>query len=211
MPAARAQDRRALLERFGWPDDATPLAVMVTRLTDQKGVDLVAPVVPVLRHVPMRLAVLGMGDGSLARTLAGLAADHAGSFAFVEAFDEVLAHRLFAGGDVFVMPSRFEPCGLAAMQAMRYGAIPVVTPVGGLVDTVPDVDAAPDGHGFVADDVSSVGVVSALFRAARLLADRRRHIPLVRRIMAADWSWRDPAAQYVNEYGRVRAGLDGPR
>ena len=78
---------------------------------------------------------------SLARTLAGLAADHPASFAFVEAFDEVLAHRLFAGGDVFVMPSRFEPCGLAAMQAMRYGAIPVVTPVGGLVDTVPDVDA----------------------------------------------------------------------
>jgi starch synthase len=211
MPAARAQDRRALLERFGWPDDDMPLAVMVTRLTDQKGVDLVAPVVPVLRHIPMRLAVLGMGDGSLARELAGLAADHRGSLAFVEAFDEVLAHRLFAGGDVFVMPSRFEPGGLAAMQAMRYGAIPVVTPVGGLVDTVPDVDAGPDGHGFVADGVSSVGVVSALFRAARLLADRRRHLPLVRRIMELDWSWRDPASEYVAEYARVRALHAGQR
>jgi starch synthase len=211
MPAARAQDRRALLARFGWADDDAALAVMVTRLTDQKGVDLVAPIVPVLRHIPMRLVVLGMGDATVARVLAGLAADHPGSFAFVEAFDEVLAHRLFAGGDVFVMPSRFEPGGLAAMQAMRYGAIPVVTPVGGLVDTVPDVDATPDGHGFVADDVSSVGVVSALFRAARLLADRRRHVPLVRRIMTADWSWRDPAAQYVDEYRRVRAGHDGPR
>jgi len=91
------------------------------------------------------------------------------------------------------------------MQAMRYGAIPVVTPVGGLVDTVPDIDAGPDGHGFVADGVTGVGVVSALFRAARLLADRRRHVPLVRRIMELDWSWRDPAAQYVAEYRRVRA------
>jgi starch synthase len=152
----------------------------------------------------MRLAVLGIGDGALARALAGLAADHPGSFAFVEAFDEGLAHRLFAGGDVFVMPSRFEPCGLAAMQAMRYGAIPVVTPVGGLVDTVPDVDTAADGRGFVADGVSSVGVVSALFRAARLIADRRRRLPLVRQIMSLDWSWREPAARYVDEYRHVR-------
>jgi starch synthase len=204
LPAARAQDRRDVLARFGWPDDATPLAVMVTRLTDQKGVDLMLPVVPVLRHVPMRLVVLGIGDAGLARALAGLSADHPGSLAFVEAFDEALAHRLFAGGDVFVMPSRFEPGGLAAMQAMRYGAIPVVTPVGGLVDSVPDVDAAAEGRGFVADGVSSVGVVSALFRAARLVADRRRRAPLVRQIMALDWSWRDPAARYIEEYGRVR-------
>ena len=111
---------------------------------------------------------------------------------------------MFGGGDVFVMPSRFEPCGLAQMQAMRYGAIPVVTAVGGLRDTVPDVDARPDGHGFVADGVEPVAVVSALFRAARLLADRRRRPALVRRIMGHDWSWQAPATEHIALYRRIR-------
>ena len=132
---------------------------MVTRLTGQKGVDMLRPIVPVLRHVPMRLVVLGVGEAPLAQMLAGLTADHPDTLAFVERFDPALARLLFAGGDVLLMPSRFEPCGLVQMQAMRYGAIPVVTPVGGLVDTVPDVDASPDGHGLVADSVDPVGVV----------------------------------------------------
>jgi starch synthase len=141
--------------------------------------------------------------------MAGLAADHPDAFTFLERHDEALARRMFGGGDVFVMPSRFEPCGLAQMEAMRYGAIPVVTPVGGLVDTVPDVDTTSDGYGLVADSVDAVGVVAALFRAARVLADRRRHEPLVRRIMAADWSWREPAARYVAEYEHI-AGERSP-
>jgi starch synthase len=203
LPAARARNRAAVLERFGWADDGTPLAVMVSRLTDQKGVDLVVPVVPVLGHLPMRLAVLGVGEASLARTLAALATDHRATLGFVEARDEPLAHRMFGGGDVFVMPSRFEPCGLAQMEAMRYGAIPVVTPVGGLVDTVPDIDACSEGNGIVADGVSSVGLTSALFRAARLLADRRRHLSVVRRVMGLDWSWRAPAAAYRDAYEDV--------
>jgi starch synthase len=207
--AARRRNRAAVLEQVGWHDDGRSLAVMVTRLTDQKGADLIVPVVPVLRHVPMRLVVLGVGEAALARSLAGAMADHPDVFSFVERHDEGLARRLFGGGDLFVMPSRFEPCGLAQMQAMRYGAIPVVTPVGGLVDTVPDIDASPDGHGFVADGADAVGVAAALFRAARLLADRRRHEPLVRRIMGLDWSWREPAARYASAYERLVAA--GPR
>jgi starch synthase len=155
--------------------------------------------------------VIGVGEAPLARALAGLAGDHPSTLAFVERYDEELARLLFAGGDLFLMPSRFEPCGLAQMQAMRYGAIPVVTPVGGLVDTVTDVDAVADGRGLVADAVDGVGVVSALFRGARLLADRRRRVPLGRRIMALDWSWHDPAAQYIDEYRTISAdrAIDG--
>jgi starch synthase len=184
---------------------------MVSRLTDQKGIDLVLPVVPALRHVPLRLVVLGVGEAPLVRALAGLAADHPTTLAFVERFDEQLARLMFGGGDLFLMPSRFEPCGLAQMQAMRYGAIPVVTPVGGLVDTVTDVDRMPDGRGIVADSVDGVGVLAALFRGARLLADRRRRPPLVRRIMALDWSWHDPAARYIDEYRTISAdrAIDG--
>ncbi len=203
--AARARNRTAVVAQLGWPDDGTSLAVVVSALTRRKGIDLLTPVIPVLRHVPMRLVVLGVGEAPIVAALAVLAADHPTTFAFVERFDEALAHRLLAGADVFVMPSRFEPCGRSQLQAMRYGAVPIVTPVGGLVDTVPDVDETPDGHGIVADDASSVGIVSALFRAARVLANRRRHGPLVRRIMGRDWSWRQPAAGYVAEYERVVA------
>jgi starch synthase len=194
-----------VLDQVGWIEDGRPLAVMVTRLTGQKGVDMLLPIVPVLRHVPMRLVVLGVGELELVRSLAGLAADHRDTFAFVERHDGALARRMFGGGDVLLMPSRFEPCGLAQMEAMRYGAIPVVTPVGGLVDTVPDVDVTADGLGLRAEAVDAVSVVSALFRAARLLADRRRHLPLVRRVMAADWSWREPAARYRSAYEHIRA------
>ena len=131
-----------------------------------------------------------------------MAADHPDWFAFVEGYDEELSHRLFAAGDVYLMPSRFEPCGLTQMQAMRYGAIPVVTDVGGLHDTVPDADEDRDGNGFVADRAEAVAVVSALFRAARCLADRRRRPALVQRIMTRDWSWRAPAAEYIDLYRR---------
>ena len=131
---------------------------MVTRLTAQKGVDLLAPIVPVLRQIPLRLAVLGAGEAAMAGDLAAMAADHPDRFAFVEGYDEELSHRLFAAADVYLMPSRFEPCGLTQMQAMRYGAIPVVTDVGGLHDTVPDADEHGDGNGFVADRAEAVGV-----------------------------------------------------
>jgi starch synthase len=207
--AAKAANRRVLGDRFGWPDDGTPLAAMVTRLTEQKGVDLIAPIVPVLRQIPLRLAVLGAGEATIAAELAALVSEHPHQFAFVEGYDEELSHRLFAAADLYLMPSRFEPCGLAQMQAMRYGAIPVVTDVGGLRDTVPDADEHRDGNGFVADRVDAVALVSALFRASRRLADRRRRQALVRRIMKLDWSWRGPAAEYVNLYRGLTASNFG--
>ncbi|MBA3289753.1 MAG: glycogen/starch synthase [Acidimicrobiia bacterium] len=203
IAGAKTANRAALGARCGWPDDGVPLVTMVTRLTGQKGVDLVAPVVPVLAEIPLRLAVLGAGDAALAGALAALATDHPGSFAFVERYDEALAHQLFGGGDLYLMPSRFEPCGLAQMQAMRYGTIPVVTAVGGLRDTVPDVDSRADGNGVVASSPEPVAITAALFRAARLLADGDRRVALVQRLMGLDWSWRAPAAEHVDLYTRI--------
>jgi starch synthase len=106
------------------------------------------------------------------------------------------------------MPSRFEPCGLTQMQAMRYGAVPVVTATGGLVDTVVDADVERGGTGFVAGRVMSEDLLAALFRAARRLRDRRRVLTLRRRIMAIDWSWRSPAADYGRLYEEL---VDRPR
>jgi starch synthase len=104
------------------------------------------------------------------------------------------------------MPSRFEPCGLTQMQAMRYGVIPVVTAVGGLVDTVPDADADPKlGRGFVARHVEPTDVLAALFRAGRRLGDARRKTTLQRRVMSIDWSWREPALEYRALYAQLTA------
>lgn len=197
---ARSANRAALHDRVGFPDDGVMLGTVVTRLTHQKGIDLLAPLVPLLAQIPMRLAILGSGDAGLAAHLHALAADHPGSLAFVEGYDETLSHLMFAGGDLYLMPSRFEPCGLTQMQAMRYGAVPVVTAVGGLVDTVTDADVHRDGTGFVAARATSEDLLAALFRAERRLRDRRRRAAIQKRIMAIDWSWREPAREYVALY-----------
>ncbi len=206
---ARTVNRTALLECVGFPDDGVVLATVVTRLTDQKGIDLLAPLVPLLDQIPMRLALLGSGDAALAAHLHELAATHPGSFAFVDGYDEALSHLMFAGADLHLMPSRFEPCGLTQMQAMRYGAVPVVTAVGGLVDTVIDVDLHRGGTGFVAGRTASEDLLAALFRAERRVRDRRRRAAIQKRIMAIDWSWRQPARAYVALYGDLARTTTG--
>ncbi|TVR23208.1 MAG: glycosyltransferase [Ilumatobacter sp.] len=203
---ARRANRSALLDRLEFPDDVVPLAAVVTRLTPQKGIDLLEPLIPVLDELPVRLALLGSGDADLAGRLHVAASNHSASFAFIEGYDETLSHLMFAGSDLFVMPSRFEPCGLTQMQAMRYGSIPVVTAVGGLVDTVPDVDAHPrSGRGIVARRAESVDLLAALFRASRRLGDRRRRATIQRRGMAVDWSWKQPAREYLGLYRELVA------
>jgi starch synthase len=201
--AGREPNRVGLRQRLGWPVDDVPLATVVTRLTHQKGIDLLAPLVPLLAQIPMRLAILGSGDAGLAAHLHELAGHHPESFAFVEGYDEVLSHLMFAGADVYLMPSRFEPCGLTQMQAMRYGAIPVVTAVGGLVDTVLDTDLDRRGTGFVAGAAMPHDVLAAMFRAARAVRDRRRLVALQRRMMSVDWSWAAPAREYSALYRTV--------
>ena len=197
---ARAANRTELLERVGLPIDDVPLATVVTRLTHQKGIDLLAPLVPLLAHIPMRLAMLGSGDAGLAAHLHHLATQHPASFAFVEGYDDALSHLMFAGADLYLMPSRFEPCGLTQMQAMRYGAIPVVTATGGLVDTVVDADLDARGTGFVAGRTTPEDLLAAMFRAARRVRDRRRREALQKRVMAIDWSWAGPAREYLALY-----------
>jgi starch synthase len=204
---ARRANRVAVYERVGFDppavDDGVPLAVMVTRLTGQKGVDLLLPIVPVLRSVPLRAVVLGSGEAAIASALAAAAGNHPAHFAFVPGYDDEFAHLLFGAGDLYLMPSRFEPCGLAQMQAMRYGALPVVTDVGGLHDTVADADEQRDGTGFVAPEPTAVAFTSALFRAARRLATARQRHAIVKRVMKLDWSWAGPTRDYVALYERL--------
>ena len=204
--AAKATIRADLMARYGLTDGGGPLLTMVTRLAEQKGVDLLVPLTPFLRRLGASLIVLGDGEQALADALAAAAAAHPHEVAFVRGYDEALAHQLFAGADVFTMPSRFEPCGLAQMQSMRYGTLPLVTDVGGLHDTVIDVDDAPTrGTGIVVPDASSVALMDGLHRMVKAYAQPRRRAAMQRRGMAVDWSWKRPAAAHVDWYRRLLA------
>jgi starch synthase len=192
--------RQALLAELGWDDSDGPLVAMVTRLTEQKGIELALEAVPALEGLGARMVVLGSGERAIADRLRALASTHAGVLRFIEDFNEGLAHRIFAGADLLLMPSRFEPCGLTQMQALAYGTIPVVTPVGGLLDTVFDADRTSDGNGFVATAVEGGAVLDALTRAIDAWREPARRRALQERGMRHDWSWRVPARHYAALY-----------
>lgn len=204
--AGKKSARTALLGEAGWGPERSPIVGIVTRLTGQKGIDLALDVVPYLGGIPMRMMVVGSGDRHLADAVHASAAAHPDQLWFFEGFDEPLAHRVFAGSDLLLMPSRFEPCGLAQMQAMNYGTIPVVTDVGGLHDTVIDGDRDPEnGTGFIARDPSPTSILDALHRAGRAWRSHPRRRKLQLNGMKADWSWTTPAANQIEVYRQAIA------
>jgi starch synthase len=204
--AGRQSCRVALAADLGWPPDAEPIVGMVTRLADQKGVDVALDIVPFLDTLPARLVVLGAGDKQLAARLSDAAANAPERVAFREGYDDAFGHRIFAGSDLFLMPSRFEPCGLAQMQAMAYGSLPVVTDVGGLHDTVTDDDRhRGEGTGFVAPATNATAVLDALHRAVRALRQPARRKAIQRRGMKRDWSWTSPAQEHLRHYETLLA------
>jgi starch synthase len=199
--------RAELLERVGLdPADDGPVVGMIGRLDPQKGFDLLAGAAPDLLDRGARLIVLGSGHPSLADPFRALAQSVPGRVAFIEAFDRVLARRIYAGADFFTMPSRFEPCGQGQMIALRYGTPPIVHSTGGLADTVVDVRAEPaHGTGFVFHDPTPSALADACDRA---FAFRARGGPtwdaLLDRGMAVDFDWRTgAAAAYVAAYQRA--------
>ena len=193
---------RELRRRLGLaPTAKGPLVGLVSRLVDQKGIDMALEVIPFLAGVDAQLAVIGSGDRGIADAMAAAAQTHAGRVAFVEGYDLTLSHQIFAGSKLYLMPSRFEPCGLAQMQAMAYATLPVVTDVGGLHDTVIDADAFPDsGTGIVSLAVSAAGLVDALHRGAALHSAPLRRDRARVNALAEDWSWVAPAQRYLELY-----------
>ncbi len=202
LQQAKAANRRALLESLGatGPEQG-PLVGYVGRLTEQKGVDwLIAALPQLLETTALRFVVLGEGEPRFAEALAALAAQHPQRLWFRRAFNEALAHRIYAGSDFFVMPSRFEPCGLAQLYALRYGAVPVVHAVGGLADTVRDA-SQPDGTGFVFTEPSADALVATLRRAEALWRDHpRRWTRLMRCGMEEDFGWSRASQAYALFY-----------
>jgi starch synthase len=205
--AGKTACRRALLTELGFdPDDAGPVLGMIGRLDPQKGFDLLAGAAPELIDEGARLVILGTGDPKLVGDLRALALKYPRSVAVVEAFDRDLARRIYAGVDLYVMPSRFEPCGQGQMIALRYGTPPIVHRTGGLADTVVDVDERPvDGTGFVHNAATTKALLEACRRAmVRFRAGGREWAALQDRGMSIDWSWEaGPAEQYAASYRRA--------
>lgn len=203
--AAKRENKRALQNEMGL-DAAVdrPLFGIISRLTEQKGLDLVLTLGEGITHLPAQLAILGSGDKTMEAGFAELAARHSGQIAFRQGFNEDLAHRIEAGADCFLMPSRFEPCGLNQMYSLRYGTPPIVRATGGLADTVIDVSAATlankTANGFVISEATPHALWLALEMATRCWHDRKLWQRIQQNGMRCDFSWENAAEEYLSLY-----------
>ena len=199
--ANRAGNRAVVEERFGLERDASPLVTVISRLTWQKGMDIFAHEFDRLVGAGLRLAVLGSGDHGLEGALLAAGARHRGRAGVVIGYDEALAHLMQGGGDAILVPSRFEPCGLTQLYALRYGSVPVVARTGGLADTVIDANeaalAAEAATGLLFTPDSGEALVEAARRLVRLHADPRRWTSMQKQGMRTDVSWERSAARYA--------------
>lgn len=201
----RASNKAALQERLGLAVDPGAFVFgVVSRLTWQKGLDLLPDVLPALDAMGAQLALLGTGDPALETRFAEAARERPGRMAAVIGYDEALAHQIQAGIDVLLMPSRFEPCGLTQLCALRYGAVPVVARVGGLVDTVVDANemalAAGAGTGVQFAPVTGEQLLFAMQRITALARDRDEWRRIQHRAMTTDVGWARPARRYAALY-----------
>lgn len=204
-PRNKSANKRALQEAFGLaPDPGVPLIGLVGRLVQQKGIDLVLDALPRLLERPIQLLVLGSGETHYENALRTAAARYPGRMAARVGYDEDAAHHIEAGADMFLMPSRFEPCGLNQLYSLRYGTVPIVRRVGGLADTV--VDASPENlhagtaTGIVFDGDSPEALTVAADRALTLYADTGTWREIMVRGMRQDFSWRPSAQRYIDLY-----------
>lgn len=208
--AGKPRNKLALQKEVGLqPRAGAPLFGVVSRLTAQKGLDLVLAALPALLRQGAQLVVQGSGDPVLEAAFGAAAHAHPGQVAVRVGYDESLAHRLIAGADVMLVPSRFEPCGLTQLYALRYGTLPLVRRVGGLADTVVDADEAAlrenRATGFAFDAATPAALEVAIERAVGLFAQPDRWRALMRSAMAQDFSWDGAARRYLDLYAALLA------
>ncbi|MBC7093187.1 glycogen synthase GlgA [Candidatus Bipolaricaulota bacterium] len=204
-PAGKTENKRRLRAELGLVDDGSPLVGMISRLAEQKGFDLVAQAFDRMMALGIQFVVLGTGDPRYEAFLQEAVDRYPGRAKALIAFSEEWAHRIEAAADIFLMPSRFEPCGLNQMYSLRYGAVPVVRATGGLKDTVHECDPVRDtGNGFTFTDYTADAMLEALGRAVHLFRrDPAAWRRLVQRGMREDHSWTRSAQVYLTLYERL--------
>ena len=196
-------NKRALQRELGLEEDESKFVIgLISRLTNQKGLDLVSSIIPQVLDGNTQVVVLGTGDSQYEDTFRYYEATYHGTFSACIQYDEARAHRIYAGADAVLVPSRFEPCGLTQLNAMHYGALPIVRETGGLKDTVqPYNDFTGDGNGFTFDRYDAGLLLDAINRAKTVYFTNRYHWDeVVQRDMAKDVSWTNSARQYKNLY-----------
>jgi starch synthase len=207
----KVEDKLALQRELGLREDPdVPLFGMVSRLTTQKGANLLAELLPELAERDMQVAVLGTGDYGYENAIGDFAYHNPENFAARITFDEPLARRFYAGSDVFLMPSLFEPCGLAQMIAMRYGTLPLVRETGGLKDTVDGYwDAGENANGFSFRDFDATGLRNTIDLALELWNEHRDvWEKLKSNALAMNYGWEESAEKYRELYRSLFAEED---
>jgi len=206
----KADNKAALQRRVGLPErPGVPVIGMVSRLADQKGLDILQSALhDLVTRSELQLVILGTGEQKYHDSLKDVPSRYPGKVAIVFAFDAALAQLIYAGSDMFIMPSRFEPCGLGQLMALRYGTIPVVRHTGGLVDTITDYNSNPQsGNGFAFTDYSPQALLNAVERAVTAYRSRDEWRKLIVRGMESDFSWDNSARQYEEMYRRIMTSV----
>ena len=206
-PEKKKENKRALQEKLGLEQDDSKMVIgLISRLTDQKGLDLVNAVFPLLLDGTTQIVILGTGEARYEEAFRHYESENTGTVSATIAYDESLAHQIYAGADALLVPSLFEPCGLTQLIAMRYGTVPIVRETGGLKDTVkPYKETADGGNGFTFDRYEAGLLLDAVNRAKALyFTERERWNEIVQRDMEKEVSWENSARQYRELYLQLR-------
>ncbi len=204
-PEGKERNKQALQGRLGLDEDERlPILAMITRLATQKGLDILEAAWPRLLRRPLQFVLLGDGEQQHREFFKKLQNRYRGRISITLGFDDSLARQIYAGSDLFLMPSHYEPCGLGQLIALRYGSIPLVRRTGGLADTVRDADQEPGGNGFVFGPPTADALLRALDRALRRYRDASGWSRLVAGALREDFSWERSAGRYVEIYQQAR-------
>ncbi|MDP3962413.1 MAG: glycogen/starch synthase, partial [bacterium] len=202
----REKNKAALQDHFGLPVDNNVFVMcVVSRLSKQKGLDLLVHIADLLiQELPMQIIVIGEGESELMTFFHDLETKYPGKIATHLKFDLVLPHIAMAGSDVTLIPSKFEPCGLVQMEAMRMGCVPIVRKTGGLADSVEDYNPEKHtGNGFIFEKFDPSSLMIALIRAFENFRDKEKWAELQKRAMAKDFSWSTSAKKYIELFNRA--------
>ena len=203
--SGKVDNKRALTKRFKLTfDERIPIIGIISRLTPQKGFDLIEEIALELLKMNIQIVILGIGDKKYQNLFKELSKDYPGKIGISFNFDEQLAHLIEAGSDMFLMPSRYEPCGLNQLYSLRYGTVPIVRKTGGLADTITEFDSEQGtGNGFVFEEYNSKALLKTVQRAVKVYKDTKLWKKLMRNGMKQDFSWSASAKQYTKIYEKI--------
>jgi starch synthase len=200
----KAPNKKGLQEMVSLPVIDKPVIGMVTRLTNQKGLDLIMEVLEEILYMDLQMVILGTGDWKYEVALQEMAKRYANKLAVVINFSQDIASKIYAGSDMFLMPSKFEPCGLSQIIAMRYGSVPIVRETGGLKDTVPAFDSTDGtGRGFTFKTYNAYDMLDAIRRAVVTYNNKEDWTKVVANAMSGDYSWKVSAKEYIDLYKSI--------